>query len=91
MKKIFLLATLGLLICSNIQHPDYAKSEITKQWFEVFVTQDLDATMDFYADELEYQRVLSRTYNEQQKLENIFNWQDAMEIHLGSGKLSSWS
>ena len=56
MKK-FLLITLGFFVsCSNVQHPDYAKNlETTKQWFEVFVTEDLDATMDFYADELEYQ------------------------------------
>ena len=57
MKKFLLLITLGLFVsCSNVQHPDYAKNlETTKQWFEVFVTEDLDATMDFYADELEYQ------------------------------------
>ena len=57
MKNFLLLITLGLFVsCSNIQHPDYAKNlETTKQWFEVFVTEDLDATMDVYADELEYQ------------------------------------
>ena len=57
MKKILLLLTLFLFFsCSNYQHPDYERNlETTKQWFEVFVTEDLDATMDFYADELEYQ------------------------------------
>ena len=63
MKKFLLLITLGLFVsCSNVQHPDYAKNlETTKQWFEVFVTEDLDATMDFYADELEYQSCLLYT------------------------------
>ena len=44
MKKIFLLATLGLFIsCSNVQNPEYqANVEITKKWIEVFETQNFD-------------------------------------------------
>ena len=83
MKKFLLLITLGLFIsCSNIQHPDYAKNlETTKQWFEVFVTEDLDATMDFYADEIEYQSAFYQgpIMNKEQTREYLKGWQDAME------------
>ena len=83
MKKFLLLITLGLFIsCSNIQHPDYAKNlETTKQWFEVFVTEDLDATMDFYADEVEYQSAFYQgpIMNKSETREYLQGWQDAME------------
>ena len=55
-KLIFLFSIIFLASCSNFQHPDYERNlEITKQWFEVFVTEDLEATMAFYADNVEYQ------------------------------------
>ena len=83
MKKFLLLITLGLFVsCSNVQHPDYAKNlETTKQWFEVFVTEDLDATMDFYADELEYQSAFYQgpIMNKAETREYLQGWQDAME------------
>ena len=83
MKKFLLLITLGLFMsCSNVQHPDYAKNlETTKQWFEVFVTEDLDATMDYYADELEYQSAFYQgpIMNKAETREYLQGWQDAME------------
>ena len=44
MKKILLLLTLGLFVsCSNVEHQDYAANvETTKQWIEVFETQNFD-------------------------------------------------
>ena len=57
MKKLIFLISITLFVsCSDFQHPDYERNlEITKQWFDVFVTEDLDATMDFYAGNVEYQ------------------------------------
>ena len=96
MKKILLLLTLCLFFsCSNYQHPDYERNlETTKQWFEVFVTEDLDATMDFYADELEYQSAFYQgpIMNKEETREYLKGWQDAMEdITWEAEKLSSWS
>ena len=75
--------TLGLMVsCSNIQHPDYARNlETTKQWFEVFVTEDLDATMDFYADDVEYQSAFygGPIMNREETRAYLQGWQDAME------------
>ena len=83
MKKILLLLTICLFFsCSNYQHPDYEKNlETTKQWFEVFVTENLDATMDFYADELEYQSAFygGPIMNKEETREYLKGWQDAME------------
>lgn len=44
MKKFILIALFGLMVsCSNVQHPDYsANVELTKQWIEVYETQNLD-------------------------------------------------
>ena len=55
MEKLIILITIIVFAsCSDFHHPDYKRNlEITKQWFDVFVTEDLDATMDFYADNVE--------------------------------------
>ena len=83
MKKLILFISLGLFLsCSNVQHPDYERNlEITKEWFDVFVTEDLDATMDFYADELEYQSAFygGPIMNKEETTEYLKGWQDAME------------
>ena len=83
MKKILLLLTLGLFIsCSNVQHPDYEKNlEIAKEWFEVFVTEDMDATAAFYADEVEYQSAFygAPTMNREETIQYLQGWQDNME------------
>ena len=57
MKKLLLFMTLGLFLsCSNVQNPDYDRNlELTKQWFDNFGNEDLDFTMSFFADEIEYQ------------------------------------
>ena len=57
MKKLFLLMSLGLFIsCSSVQNPNYERNlEITKEWFETFGDEDLDNTMSYFADEIEYQ------------------------------------
>ena len=54
MKKIFLLATLGLFIsCSNVQNPDYqANVEITKKWIEVFETQNFDLLTEIVSEDI---------------------------------------
>jgi len=83
MKKLLLFISLGFFLsCSNVQHPDYERNlEITKEWFDVFVTEDLDATMDFYADELEYQSAFygGPIMNKEETTEYLKGWQDAME------------
>ena len=82
MKKLLLL-TLGLFIsCSNVQNPDYEKNlEIAKEWFEVFVTEDMEATAAFYADEVEYQSAFygGPIMNRVETLEYLQGWQDNME------------
>jgi ketosteroid isomerase-like protein len=83
MKKLLLFVSLGLFLsCSNVQHPDYERNlEITKQWFDVFVTEDLEATMDFYADELEYQSAVygGPIMSKEETTEYLKGWHDAME------------
>jgi ketosteroid isomerase-like protein len=83
MKKLLLFVSLGLFLsCSNVQHPDYERNlEITKQWFDVFVTEDLEATMDFYADELEYQSAFygGPIMSKEETTEYLKGWHDAME------------
>ena len=83
MKKLLLFISLGLFLsCSNVQHPDFERNlEITKEWFDVFVTEDLDATMDFYADELEYQSAFygGPIMSKEGTTEYLKGWQDAME------------
>ena len=83
MKKLLLFISLGLFLsCSNVQHPDFERNlEITKEWFDVFVTEDLDATMDFYADELEYQSAFygGPIMNKEETTEYLKGGQDAME------------
>ena len=83
MKKLLLLLTLGLFIsCSNVQNPDYEKNlEIAKEWFEVFVTEDMEATAAFYADEVEYQSAFygGPIMNRSETLEYLQGWQDNME------------
>ena len=79
---IFLLSLMMLSSCSNVQHPDYERNlEITKQWFDVFVTEDFDATMEFYADNVEYQSAFygGPLMNKEALGEYIKGWQDAME------------
>ena len=60
MKKLLLLMSLGLFLsCSNVQHSDYERNlEITKEWFDTFGNEDLEATMSYFADEIEYQSAL---------------------------------
>ena len=83
MKKIILITLVGLMVsCSNIEHPDYAKNlEITKEWFEVFVTEDLEATMDFYAEDLEFQSAIypGPIMNRAETQVYLQGWQNAME------------
>ena len=57
MKKLLLLMSLGLFLsCSNVQHSDYERNlEITKEWFDTFGNEDLEVTMSYFADEIEYQ------------------------------------
>jgi len=83
MKKIILFITLSVFIsCSNVQHPDYAKNlETTKQWFANFGEEDLDATMDFFADEVEYQSAFYQgpIMTKEETREYFQGWHDAME------------
>ena len=60
MKKIFLLATLGLFIsCSNVQNPEYqANVEITKKWIEVFETQNFDLLTEIKLNQIEILNLL---------------------------------
>ena len=93
-KLIFLFSIIFFTSCSNFQHPDYERNlEITKQWFDVFVTEDLDATMDFYADNVEYQSAFygGPLMNKEELREYLKGWQDNMEnISWEGSKLSSW-
>ena len=83
MKKLIFLISIALFVsCSDFQHPDYERNlEITKQWFDVFVTEDLDATMDFYADNVEYQSAFygGPLMNKEELGEYLKGWQDNME------------
>ena len=57
-----------LTSCTDVQHSDFEKNvETAKQWFEVFVTEDLDATMDFYADDVEFQSAFEGLPSEAKK------------------------
>ena len=49
MKKLLLLMSLGLFLsCSNVQHSGYERNlEITKEWFDTFGNEDLEATMSY--------------------------------------------
>ena len=55
MKKFILFAIFGLMIsCSNVQHPDYsANVELTKQWIEVFETQNFDLLTQITSTEVD--------------------------------------
>ncbi len=55
MKKFILIAIFGLMIsCSNVQHPDYAANvELTKQWIEVFETQNFDLLTQITSTEVD--------------------------------------
>jgi ketosteroid isomerase-like protein len=83
MKKLFLLMSLGLFIsCSNVQNPDYERNlEITKEWFETFGDEDLDNTMSYFADEIEYQSAFygGPLMNKAETREYYQGWHDAME------------
>ena len=83
MKKILLITVLTLFIsCSTGQHPDYARNlEITKEWFDVFVTEDFEAVSAYYADEVEYQSAFygGPIMNREETLNYLKGWQDAME------------
>ena len=83
MKKLFLLMSLGLFIsCSNVQNPDYERNlEITKEWFETFGNEDLDNTMSYFADEIEYQSAFygGPLMNKAETREYYQGWHDAME------------
>ena len=56
-EKIIFINVIRLFIsCSSVQNPDYERNlEITKEWFETFGDEDLDNTMSYFADEIEYQ------------------------------------
>ena len=83
MKKLLLIIVIALFIsCSTGQHPDYERNlEITKEWFEVFVTEDFEAVSAFYADEVEYQSGFygGPIMNREETLIYLKGWQDAME------------
>ena len=83
MKKILLITVLTIFIsCSTGQHPDYARNlEITKEWFDVFVTEDFEAVSAYYADEVEYQSAFygGPIMNREETLNYLKGWQDAME------------
>ena len=83
MKKLLLLCTVLLLTsCTDVQHSDFEKNVATaKEWFEVFVTEDLDATMSFFADEVEYQSAFygGPMMNREELREYYKGWQDNME------------
>jgi len=55
MKKFILIALFGLMFsCSNVQHPDYsANVELTKQWIEVYETQNLDLLTQITSTEVD--------------------------------------
>ena len=83
MKKTLLLLTLGLFLsCSNVQNPDYERNlEITKEWFETFGDEDLDNTMSYFAEEIEYQSAFygGPLMNKAETREYYQGWHDAME------------
>ena len=83
MKKFILFLALGLVFsCSNVQHSDYERNlEITKKWFDTFGNEDLDYTMSFFADEIEYQSAFyaGPVMNNAQTREYYQGWHDAME------------
>jgi ketosteroid isomerase-like protein len=83
MKKLIFLISITLFVsCSDSQHPDYERNlEITKQWFDVFVTEDHYATMDFYAENVEYQSAFygGPIMNKEELGEYLKGWQDNME------------
>ena len=55
--------------------------EITKEWFEVFVTEDFEAVSAFYADEVQYQSAFygGPIMNREETLDYLKGWHDAME------------
>jgi ketosteroid isomerase-like protein len=83
MKKLLLLMSLGLFLsCSNVQHSDYERNlEITKEWFETFGNEDLEVTMSYFADEIEYQSAFygGPLMNKAETTEYYKGWHDAME------------
>ena len=83
MKKLLLFMTLGLFLsCSNVQNPDYERNlELTKQWFDNFGNEDLDFTMSFFADDIEYQSAFydGPLMNKDETREYFKGWHDAME------------
>ena len=83
MKKLLLLLTLGLFLsCSNVQNPDYERNlETAKQWFDNFGNEDLDFTMSFFADDIEYQSAFyaGPLMNKEETREYFKGWHDAME------------
>ena len=83
MKKLILFMTLGLFLsCSNVQNPDYERNlELTKQWFDNFGNEDLDFTMSFFADDIEYQSAFydGPLMNKDETREYFKGWHDAME------------
>jgi ketosteroid isomerase-like protein len=83
MKKLLLLMSLGLFLsCSNVQHSDYERNlEITKEWFDTFGNEDLEATMSYFADEIEYQSAFygGPLMNKAETTEYYKGWHDAME------------
>ena len=83
MKKLLLFISLGFFLsCSNVQHPDFERNlETTKQWFESFGNEDLDFTMSFFAEEIEYQSAFYEgpIMNKEETTEYFKGWHDAME------------
>ena len=83
MKKLILFMTLGLFLsCSNVQNPDYERNlELAKQWFDNFGNEDLDFTMSFFADDIEYQSAFydGPLMNKDETREYFKGWHDAME------------
>ena len=83
MKKLLLFISLGFFLsCSNVQRPDFERNlETTKQWFESFGNEDLDFTMSFFAEEIEYQSAFYEgpIMNKEETTEYFKGWHDAME------------
>ena len=75
--------SLGLFLsCSNVQHSDYERNlEITKEWFDTFGNEDLEVTMSYFADEIEYQSAFygGPLMNKAETTEYYKGWHDAME------------
>ena len=55
----------------------------------MFITEDLDATMDFYADNVEYQSAFygGPLMNKEELGEYLKGWQDNMETFHGKLKI----